>query len=105
MKSGDRQDDGFQLRVQMTFSEHAHPRFIQALRAMPPHARSRLIRTLVERALAVGGEQDLQGRGSAPGLSDARAMGGSRSFHDHVQSPLGNLGSTGSLAGSEEMGA
>ncbi len=95
-------DDGFQLRVHMTFSEQAHPQFVQALRGLAPRARSRLIRTLVERALAVGPEQGLQSRGSASDLFSGAAM---RSSQRPLQSPLAGLASAGSLADAEEMGA
>jgi hypothetical protein len=95
-------DDGFQLRVHMTFSEQAHPQFVQALRGLAPRARSRLIRTLVERALAVGPEQGLQPRGSASELFPGAAM---RSSQRPLQSPLAGLTSAASLADAQEMGA
>jgi hypothetical protein len=94
----DRRDDGFQVRVHMTFSEQAHPLFVKALRELPPRARSRLIRTLVERALAVGPEQELHGRAVRP---EARSAG----LISSVESPLAYLGSAGSMVGAEEMGA
>lgn len=95
-------DDGFQLRVHMTFSEQAHPQFVQALRGLAPRARSRLIRTLVERALAVSPEQGLQPRGSASELFPGAAM---RSSQHPLKSPLAGLTSAASLADAEEMGA
>lgn len=98
-------DDGFRLRVHMTFSERAHPRFIQALREMTPRARSRLIRTLVERALAVGPDQDLQVPGLRPEPGIAPSMRGRRWTHPGIESPLAGLSSTGSLSDAEEMGA
>jgi hypothetical protein len=96
-------DDGFQLRVHMTFSEQAHPQFVQALRGLAPRARSRLIRTLVERALAVGPEQGLQPRGSASELFPGAAM--RSSSQRPLQSPLASLASAASLADAQEMGA
>lgn len=105
MKTAGELDDGFKLRVHMTFSERAHPRFIEALRELPPRARSRLIRTLVERALATGVENDLplQGfRAEAPG---DLSIPGSRWTHQRIESPLAGLSSTGSLSDAEEMGA
>lgn len=105
MKTWGGQDDGFQMRVHMTFSERAHPRFIEALRTMAPRARSRLIRTLVERALALGPEGDLQAGGLRPGLSADPAMGGGRGTQRPIQSPVADLSSTGSLADAEEMDA
>lgn len=104
MKAAGEMDDGFKLRVHMTFSERAHPRFIEALRGLPPRARSRLIRTLVERALATGPENDLplQGfRSEAPGDPSIR---GSRWTQQRIESPLASLSSTGSLSDAEEMG-
>ena len=105
MKTAGELDDGFKLRVHMTFSERAHPRFIEALRELPPRARSRLIRTLVERALATGPENDLPLQGLRPEHPRDAAMPGSRMTRQRIDSPLAGLSSTGSLSDAEEMGA
>ena len=89
----------------MTFSERAHPRFIQALREMTPRARSRLIRTLVERSLATGPENDLPLQGLRPEHPLDPVMPGSGLTRQRIQSPLAGLSSTGSLSDAEEMGA
>lgn len=98
MTAAGQRDDGFQVRVHMTFSERAHPMFVKTLRELAPRARSRLIRTLVERALAVGPELELHGHAPRLGPSSGPAMGPARS-------PLACLASTGSLVDAEEMGA
>lgn len=101
MTTGGERDDGFQVRVHMTFSERAHPQFIQALREIAPRARSRLIRALVERALAIGPDQGVQPRKPGFEVTGGAASGG----RFPVQSPLAGLASPGSLLDGEEMGA
>jgi hypothetical protein len=87
-------DGGFHVRASMTFSELAHPAFVRTLRGLSSRGRSRLIHALVERGLSLGD-------------------GGTRLDWEHVaapasarpSSPLDALGSAGSLAGAEELGA
>jgi hypothetical protein len=97
--------DAFQLRVAMTFSERAHPRFVQALRSLEPRARSRLVRSLVEKALALSPELEGETR-TVPARSAADLrMTGDQAPRRGIESPLAKLGSPDSLAGAEEMGA
>jgi len=89
-------DGGFYVRVSMTFSELAHPAFVRTLRGLPSRGRSRLIHALVERGLS------LAAAGSGWGSSNVVAP---VSAEVRPGSPLDLIGSAGSLAGAEELGA
>lgn len=89
-------DGGFHVRVSMTFSEQAHPAFVRTLRGLSSRGRSRLIHALVERGLSIPSAGTVPGWGQVAASAPADAM---------PSSPLDILGSAGSLAGAEELGA
>ena len=93
-------DGGFHVRASMTFSELAHPAFVRTLRGLSSRGRSRLIHALVERGLSLGdgGTRLDWEHVAAPAMASASASG-------RPSSPLDTLGSAGSLAGAEELGA
>ena len=88
-------DGGFRVRASMTFSELAHPAFVNTLRGLSSRGRSRLIHALVERGLSVG--QGAAGMDWPPAPLPAPAPA-------RPASPLDALGPAGSLAGAEELG-
>ena len=93
-------DDGYRVRVSMTFSENAHPAFVQTLRGLSSRGRSRMIHALVERGLSLG---IAAGAGTSP-PGNGRQLKVGWLTADNPVSPLDALGSPGSLAGAEEMG-
>jgi hypothetical protein len=97
----DASDQGVRVRVSMTFSEQAHPAFVETLRGLSCRARSRLIHALVERGLAVSIVAAARPAPDAVALP-ARKHGGASDAAP--PSPLDGLGSTGSLFGSDELG-
>ena len=88
-------DDGYRVRVSMTFSENAHPAFVTTLRGLSSRGRSRLIHALVERGLSLTSS----GHGATWGHIAPREHAGAS-----ASSPLDALGSAGSLVGAEDLG-